>query len=85
MIDIQLDNPLIVLYLGFLRIGQTNLSQKMFPEMIISLEYLLDELTSKKAFSSMFFGAPMVGVPGMTDSTSASSITPLHSLSCLVS
>lgn len=38
-------------------------------------------LTSKKAFSSTVLGAPMVGVPGATASTSARSMTPLHSVS----
>lgn len=42
-------------------------------------------LTSKKAFSSTVLGAPMVGVPGVMDSTSARSMTPLHSVSIRLS
>lgn len=39
------------------------------------------QLTSKNAFSSTVLGAPMAGVPGATASTSARSMTPLHSVS----
>lgn len=35
------------------------------------------KLTSKKAFSSAFFGAPCTDVAGVTDMTSARSIKPL--------
>lgn len=43
--------------------------------------HFLPQLTSKKAFSSTVLGAPIVGVPGATASTSARSMTPLHSVS----
>lgn len=53
---------------------------------LLSLQRRLSApLTSKKAFSSTVLGAPMVGVPGVMDSTSARSMTPLHSVSIRLS